>query len=288
MTSRPAQDAFTHCEVLVQAADKDRFLATLFAPAERRGALNALYAFNVEISRVREVVREPLAGEIRLQWWTDALAGVAAGEVAANPVAAALLATVERFGLPKEQLFGLVEARRFDLHNEPMCSLEELEDYAARTSSALIALAAQVLLDAQATAIAPLALAAGRGQAVAGLLAAFARHSARGQLYLPLDLLERHGVGRADIAAHRGGPQLHAALAELRAHARRRLGNAATLAAAAPAAVLPALLPVAVARAMLDRMDRRDFDPFVPLELAPWRRQWLLWRAARHPARIFA
>ena len=34
------QDAFAHCEALVRAADKDRFLATLFAPAEHRAALS--------------------------------------------------------------------------------------------------------------------------------------------------------------------------------------------------------------------------------------------------------
>jgi phytoene synthase len=56
----------------------------------------------------------------------------------------------------------------------------------------------------------------------------------------------------------------------------------------APAVVLPAFLPVALAPAMLARMERKDYDPFVPVEIAPWRRQWLIWRAARRPARIFA
>ena len=97
-------DAFAHCEELVRVADQDRFLASLFAPAEHRGALFALYAFNVEVSRVREAVREPLAGEIRLQWWRDVLAGEGRGEVAANPVAAALAATIARYRLPVERL----------------------------------------------------------------------------------------------------------------------------------------------------------------------------------------
>ena len=91
------QDA--HCEALVRAADKDRFLATLFAPAEHRGALFALYAFNLEVARVREVVREPLSGEIRLQWWSDVLRGEGRGEVGAHPVAAALRATIARYQL---------------------------------------------------------------------------------------------------------------------------------------------------------------------------------------------
>ncbi len=40
---------FEHCAALVREADRDRYLATLFAPAEHRDALFALYAFNVEI-----------------------------------------------------------------------------------------------------------------------------------------------------------------------------------------------------------------------------------------------
>ena len=89
------QDAYAHCEAVVRAADKDRFLAALFAPAERRRHLFALYAFNGEIARVRELAREALPGEIRLQWWRDVLDGEARGEVSANPVAAALLDTVK-------------------------------------------------------------------------------------------------------------------------------------------------------------------------------------------------
>ena len=139
------QDAFAHCEALVRSADRDRFLAALFAPAEHRGALYALYAFNIEIARVREIVREPLAGEIRLQWWNDAIEGKAAGEVAANPVAAALLESVARYRLPAELLTGLIEARRFDLYDEPMLTLADFDDYARATSAALIELAARVL-----------------------------------------------------------------------------------------------------------------------------------------------
>src|SRR6266851_3279658 len=104
----PMKDALAHCEALVCTADKDRFLTALFAPAERRGALHALYAFNIEIARVRKIVREPLAGEIRLQWWNDAIAGQAAGEVQSNPVAAALLAAVARYELPPGLLTALI------------------------------------------------------------------------------------------------------------------------------------------------------------------------------------
>src|SRR5258708_36706552 len=104
------QDPYAHCEVLVRASDKDRYLAGLFAPAAMRRHLYALYAFAGEIARVREAAREPLPGEIRLQWWRDALEGEGRGEGLANPVAAAPLATVAQCAPPREGLTALIGA----------------------------------------------------------------------------------------------------------------------------------------------------------------------------------
>jgi phytoene synthase len=282
------QDAFAYCEALVRTADRDRFLAALFAPAEHRGALHVLYAFNLEIARVREVIREPLAGEIRLQWWNDAVAGHAAGEVGANPVAAALLAAMARYRLPPELLTSMIAAHRFDLYDEPMRTLADFNDYVRATAAALIELAARILAPDDRHGFGAVAFHAGLGYAIAGLLGAFPIHAARGQLYVPAEVLRRHGASWPDVAARPATPSLRAALAEMRAVAREHLAEAGRLAASVPAATLPALLPVALARPALDRMERRDFDPFVPSELPAWRRQWRLWRAARRPAGIFA
>jgi 15-cis-phytoene synthase len=281
------QQAFAHCEALVRAADRDRFLATLFAPRERRGALFALYAFNVEIARVREVVRDPVAGEIRLQWWSDVLAGDGRGEIEAHPVASALRASVARYGLPQERLQTTISARRFDLYDEPMATLVDLETYADGASSSLIALAAQILNGGGAPDIDALSHHAGRAQAIAGLLKAFPFHAARGQLFVPLELLDRHGADREDVRIGRATPELRSALADLRDSARRHLHQAQDMARTVSPDVMPALLPVALTGATLARMERGDYDPFVPVEIAPWRRQWLIWRAARRPARIF-
>ena len=277
-----------HCEALVRTADKDRFLATLFAPAEHRAALHALYACNIEIARVREIAREPLAGEIRLQWWTDVLHGAGRGEVEANPVAAAVLAAVARYRLPVERLEALIAARRFDLYDEPMLTLADLENYAEGASSSLIALAAQILNDGREPDVDALTRHAGEAQAIAGLLKAFPVHAARGQLFVPLEVLERHGARRQDAVSGQATPELRAALAEMHLAARRHLAAARDLLATAPASVTPAFLPVALAGPTLALMERRDYDPFVPVEIAQWRRQWLIWRAARNSERIFA
>src|SRR5471032_1172974 len=136
---------YEHCAALVREFDRDRFLATLFAPAEHRDALFALYAFNVEIARVRELAREPMPGQIRLQWWREMLSGERDGEAAAHPVAAALRETLSRYGFVASPLLELIDERVFDMYNEPMATVGALELYAIRTQSPIFAMAAGIL-----------------------------------------------------------------------------------------------------------------------------------------------
>jgi 15-cis-phytoene synthase len=272
------QDAYAHCEKLVREADKDRFLASLFAPADRRAHLFALYGFNVEIARVGQAAHEALAGEIRLQWWRDALDAPAPGEAAANPVAAALLDTIAHCGLPRAPLHTLIDARARDLYDDPILTLSELESYARATASTLFGLAARILdRAAEADAVAD---PAGIAYALAALLRAFPQHAARGRTYVPLDTLERHGVGPMEIAAKTPSAGLTSALAEIADQARERLAQAARNWHSVSPDARPAFLPLAGVAPLLARLARNP-DPFVPFELPQWRRQWLLWRAAR-------
>jgi 15-cis-phytoene synthase len=275
------QDAFAYCAELVRSTDRDRFIAALFAPAEFRGALYALYAFDAELARVRGVAREALPGEIRLQWWTDVLRGERSGEAGGNPVAVALLSTLERYRLSPARLGGLIDAHRFDLYDEPMAGIADLEDYARKTASALFALCARVLAGVEAEAVTE---PAGMAYAIAGLIHAFPSHAARGQLYLPAELIVRHEVSTRELFAGRSSAALDAALGELNAVGRRHLTAARERISTLPGAALPALLPLAPVRRWLDRLERTD--AFAPAELSPWRRQWLIWRAAHNPARI--
>jgi phytoene synthase len=275
------QDAFAYCTELVRAADKDRFLATLFAPAAHRDALCTLYAFNLEVARIREAVNGPLPGELRLQWWREAIEGGREAEAAGHPVAAALRATIERYKLSVAAFDELLTARSFDLYDEPMPALNDLETYAERTSSAVIALAATILMGGGDPGPGTLFRNAGLALALTALLRAFPAHAARRQLYVPLALLERYGAQPEAIFARKATSELRAALAELRLRARRHLSEARAQLAGAPDAIAPALLPLALVRPLLERMERRGYDPFRPDDIPQWRKQWRLWRAAR-------
>jgi 15-cis-phytoene synthase len=275
------QDAYAHCEAVVRAHDKDRFLAALFGPADLRRHLHALYAFNGEIARVREAAREPLPGEIRLQWWRDAVAGEARGEVDANPIAAALRDTIARCGLPSTPLLGLINAHGFDLYDEPMASLADVDAYGRDTEGALIALGARILAGSHDSGMAAAAAVAGIACTIAHRLRSVPYDVSRRQMFVPLELLERHGVPRAEVEARRNTQGLQAALAELRARAHAAFAQFRGAAGEIPDSCAPAFLAVAVVPTLLARLERAAGDPFTPVELPQWRRQWAIWRAAR-------
>ncbi|MFT0862056.1 phytoene/squalene synthase family protein [Ancylobacter sp. G4_0304] len=270
-----------HCAALVRGLDRDRYVSDLYAPADRRPALFALHAFNVEVSRVREAITNPLAGEVRLQWWSEALIGGARGDVRANPVAAALLDAIEAYSLPRDAFFALLDARVFDLYDDAMPSVNDLEGYAGETSSALIRLATLVLSGTADRASAEAAGHAGVAYAVTGLLRAFPHHSRRGQCYVPLDILKAHGLSREDAVSGRTSPALRAALGDLGVLARKHYELALAALGGVDVANLPAFLPLALVPGDLDRLSRRT-DPFQPFAAgSPLGRFWRLWRASR-------
>jgi phytoene synthase len=268
------------CMELVRSHDFASYASTLFAPAAHRRALLAIHAFNVEISRVRDQVSQPLPGEVRLQWWTDMLAGSGDGGVEGNPVAAELLLAIQNARLPVERLSRLIDEHQFDLYNDPMPTMAALEGYINDTSSALFSLAARVG-GWQSDYIEHLARHAGLAKGLAQVIAALPRDASRRQLFVPLQLLEQHGCTMEEVFAGKETPKLRAALDQLIAEAREHLKTALALLANAPPDVRPIFLGLALVARDLTRMSRADSNPFVPHVTSRFRTLWTLWRASR-------
>jgi phytoene synthase len=273
-------DAVTFCANLVRSHDFPHYAATLFAPAAERRALLALYAFNVEIVRVRDQVSQPLPGEIRFQWWTDLFSGLVHGSAEGNPVAAELLRAIRDFELPVEPLSLLVDEHQFDLYNDPMPTMTALEGYLAATSSALFALAARIM-GAASDAAEHLARHAGLAQGIAQVVANLPRDSAHRQLFLPQQFLTSHGCVMEDVFAGKETPGLHAVLDQLIGETRQHLATASSLLAQLPPSARAAFLPLSQARAELDRLARPGRNPFAPQPVSRLRTLWTLWRASR-------
>jgi 15-cis-phytoene synthase len=275
------QDAASFCAEQVRSHDFGRYASALFAKPEWRRALLALYAFNVEITRIHEQVSQPLPGEIRLQWWTDMLAGAGDGGVEGNPVAAELLLAIRTHDLPVERLSRLIDEHQFDLYNDPMPTMAALEGYINDTSSALFAFAARILTRDRSEAVDHLARHAGLAHGIVRVIAALPLDASRRQLFVPLQLLQQHGSSMDEVFAGKETPSLRAALDALIGEARAHAKTALTLLPEISPEARPAFLPLALITRDLQRMARADTNPFAPHVTSRFRTLWTLWRASR-------
>ena len=274
------REAAGFCAGLVRTHDFTRYVSTLFVPPEQRRALVALYAFNVEISRVHQQVSQPLPGEIRLQWWTDMLAGTGHGGVEGNPVAAELMLAIRNWRLPVERLSRLIDEHQFDLYNDPMPTMAALEGYINDTSSALFSLGAGISARPSEE-VEHLARHAGLAQGMAQVIAALPLDASRRQLFVPQQLLESHGCAIEEVFAGKQTPRLRAVLDQLLGDARGHLKTALELLADVPPQARPVFLPLAQVDRDLRRMSRADNDPFMLQPTSRFRTLWALWRASR-------
>lgn len=264
----------------LRQGDPDRYLSTLYAPADKRAALAVLYGFNAEIAGIRDHIHEPLPGEIRIQWWRDALAG-GTQATAGHPLASALSDVIARHRLPLDAFDRHLEARIFDLYDDPMPSRTDLEGYCGETASAMIQLAGLVLAPEAATAFASAAGHAGCAQGIAGLLRLLPLHRSRGQCYVPADILAAAGTSRDDVLAGNDREGTERAIAAMAALGREHALRFEAAAAGMPAELRPAFLPAALAPVYLDHVAALGFEAAKrPADISALRRHWTLLRRA--------
>jgi 15-cis-phytoene synthase len=278
------KSAIDHCADLVRAHDFVRYAASLFVPAVGRRALLALYAFNVEICRVPAQVSQPLPGEIRLQWWRDALSGQGHGGIEGNPVAAELLQAIDSYRLPVERLSRLIEEHQFDLYNDPMPTMAALEGYLNDTSSALFSLAAAIMGPSSSD-VEHLARHAGLAQGIVQVMASLPLDASQRRLFLPQQVLAQHGVDLEEVFAGKQTPALRRALDDVLNQARSHLDTAyALLGSSVAPDVRPAFLSLAQVERDLAVLMRADNDPLVVRASSRFATLWTLWRASRSRA----
>ncbi|MEE8515860.1 MAG: squalene/phytoene synthase family protein [Alphaproteobacteria bacterium] len=258
--------AFSYCAGEVRRLDRDRFLCALFAPADARRGLMALYAFNLELARIPETVSEPLLGHMRLQWWRDALTAHYGGKPVPNhQTAVALARTITRHGLDHAAFKRMLDGRAFDLDDRPFADLAAFEAYAEATSATLAGLALDVL-GQDGRGVRQAAKHVGMAWALSGHLRAAQHHALAGRLYLPWALMEGAGIGADALVAKTASPapaQIARIAQVARPIAERawdHLQRAREAGRDAPRAALPALLPATLAAADLRRLARLGYD----------------------------
>ncbi|MCB1840797.1 MAG: squalene/phytoene synthase family protein [Rhodospirillales bacterium] len=210
------EHSLSSCGQIVRDHDRDRFLLSMFAPPECREDLWALFAYNHELAKTREVVSDSTLGLIRLQWWRDAIASVYENKVVPdNEIVQGLSRAIKAHDLPREPFETLAYAREFDLENVSPGNLEGLLNYSDFTSTPLMKLAVKITGDdPDMEPVYPIAV----NYALAGVLRAVPAHAGQGRCYLPEDLMVKHIVTKEKLflfERQAGLPGLLAEIAEV-------------------------------------------------------------------------
>ncbi len=252
--------------------DWDRFMCALFAPAARRDGLYALLAFNLEVAKNREVVSEPLIGEMRLQWWRDAIEKVYSSgpePVAGHYVLEHLPGLIHERGLSRQWFDAMLDARQVDLVNEPFADLHALIDYADATSASLNMLMLESfrgnspVADDKWDEVCEAARGIGIAWAMIGLMRAIPNWAGQGRSPLPPSLLDECGLTPEQDLTPGEDFGAGAAVERLCRIAREKVAAARQRRRSVPRKFRSVMLPAALIDSHVSALERTGFNPYL-------------------------
>jgi 15-cis-phytoene synthase len=264
----------------------DHYLACGFIPILHREAVTTLYAFASELQAVTWRAREPMMGEIRLQWWREALLGERPrSEVEAHPLASHLLEQLTRFQLPVKGLVDLVDGLMDDLYDDPPDDLTALEFYCGQTSSVLMRYASLMLADGGEAGKPETAGPAGVAFGLTEIILHMTNHVRNGRVKIPQTLLQKAGLKPHAIQSLQDRETLCALTMPLLDLAQKRLDDFKCFKSSLPTHVRPAfaLMGLVKPRIMLLRkaLMSPSYQPFEPVaDINPLSKIMRLWMAA--------
>ena len=267
----PEADAALREEVRrrVAAAGTSFYWAMRLLPAERRSGMYALYAFCREVDDIADDTAAVAEKKAALAGWRDEIDRVYAGRPN-RLVGRALLAPVRRYELRREEFLAVIDGMEMDAERD-ICApdLVTLDLYCRRVASAVGHLSVPIFGDPSENAH-EVAEALGRALQLTNILRDLAEDAARGRLYLPREILDRHGIEGSEPKAVLRHPALPAACRDLAAMAQTHFTQAErAMAQCRRRAMRPAAVMAAFYRATLAALLRADWrDPEARVSLS--------------------
>tara|TARA_R110002074_G_scaffold36361_15_gene99073 strand:- start:1148 stop:1996 length:849 start_codon:yes stop_codon:yes gene_type:complete len=260
-TSLSETDQNSYLSGEVKRYDYDRWLATLYAPPSARQGIFTLLAFHAEIARVRETVSEPLLGDIRLQWWRDAVNVIAdQGKPPVHPVAEALAEIIPAYNLDPVMLLRMIDVRALDLDPLPFETTGELLDYADQTGGLLNSLVFRISGGTEKDGE-DAARAVGKAYALTGIIRAIPYHVAQDILRVPDEMIRAQGLTADSLFSSENRPAFFRIVEELTAKARHEQETANRLIANRPKSEKPAFRLASLTSLYLTRLHAAGYDP---------------------------
>ena len=248
----------------VKRFDYDRWLACLFTPEDSRKSVMALLAFNTEIARIRETVSEAMLGDIRLQWWRDALTDITNGTVRSHPVTQALHELNQAIPIDFSLMQEMIDMRAKDLDPAPIASEGELIVYADTTSGNLHRLIYNAIGGADLSGKVEAVVRSGRAYALTGILRAIPFHARNNLLLLPLSVITSHDLDETTVFKAENQPKFKLILKFIKELADEEFLKSFELSLALSRHEKPAVLCNALTGIYLNKLEKVNFEPADP------------------------
>ncbi|MFK5977334.1 MAG: phytoene/squalene synthase family protein [Rhizobiaceae bacterium] len=271
------------CQNQLRDLNHDRYLACLYLPENLRNLAMTLYAFDTEISKISSAISEPMTGEIRIQWWRDTVqAGTSNTH---NPLADELLSEMTAHKLPLLPLDTYLQARIFDLYNDPMPDIGTLEGYCGETASVFIQLLTMAAKLEQDRAMADICGHAGMVLALTDIIRFLPRHNAQNKIYIPKEMLEAAGLSLEDWFSEKKSKkhmEMLNGIFDLADNHLMALKNIQKEYNASKKDISLILLPTSLCKLYLRSSRKLNDHIFTRIPtISPLKKLWTLWRAAR-------
>lgn len=265
-------------ESIVRASGSSFRWGMRILPPERRRAIHAVYAFCRVIDDIADEPGDVQDRQARLDAWRTEIARLYAGAHPTDPIGLALQPGILRYRLPRAEFEALIDGMESDLHGDNIApSLAALELYCRRVAGA-VGILSMRCFGAEEPEADEAAIALGEALQLTNILRDLGEDAADGRLYLPSDLLDRHGIAERDPNAVLDHPNLPAVCRDLAARARGRYEEARALIARCDRRTMrPAVMMMIGYEALLGQMDSEGWrDPRRRSSLPMWRRVLLL------------
>jgi len=267
-----------YCQRKAAASGSSFYYSFLFLPPERRRAITALYAYCREVDDVVDEVQDPAVAQAKLAWWAAEVGRLYAG-APQHPVTRALAPHLEPFAIRRDSLLLVLEGMAMDLRQNRYLDFAALARYCHNVAGVVGEMSAGIFGASDPRSL-EYARKLGLALQLTNIIRDVGEDARRGRVYLPLDELQRHQVGVADLLA---GRYVDGYLPLMQSQARRARAVYAEALAALPAADRPAqrpgLIMGAIYSALLDEVEHEGFRVLHQrVSLTPLRKLWIAWR----------
>jgi len=256
-----------------------RYFSLLYSPEDRREIVQALYSIDMEIRESAKSASHDVA-HTRLTWWraeTDRLLNANAQ----HPATRVLLERTSGDRAVFNKLHEVLAAADMDLARMTFSNQQELRAYCSRSGGAIQELIASLLIGPENLDETTRAAAnkLGVGIRMTEIVRDLRQDAYDGNVYLPLDLLDKHALTTEHLRAREVDPKLKDALRSMRESAIVELD----LPPRGPQTehLRPVYVLAALHRKLLDHIAARNYDVATErIELGPLQKPWTAWRAA--------